>query len=48
MISSVALAEGRRTGVKIPLGKTIQKDSMGFDDIADFWDASGRFLFVFP
>ena len=36
----MSLSQGRRTGVRIPLTKAINKDELGFDDIDNFWDAS--------
>ena len=36
----MSLSQGRRSGVRIPLTKAINKDELGFDDIDNFWDAS--------
>ena len=30
----------RKSGVKLPLGSEVRKDSRGFDDIAEFWKAT--------
>ena len=37
----MSLSQGRRTGVRIPLTKAINKDELGFDDIDNF------FFFIF-